>query len=70
MTLSRSEHLRAPMNRVATLREQAAVLRKLAESFDVTTIKTELLALAERCDRLAEVAVAEIREPAKFSSSA
>ncbi len=41
------------MKRVATFREQASALRKLAESFDMPDIKEELLNLARRCDLLA-----------------
>jgi hypothetical protein len=41
------------MKRVEILKEQAVVLRTLAESFDVPSIKEDLLNLAERCDRLA-----------------
>ncbi|MGH7125582.1 MAG: hypothetical protein ACREFI_14500 [Stellaceae bacterium] len=35
------------------LREQASVLRALADSFDVATIRHQLLDLAARCDELA-----------------
>ena len=41
------------MERVATLREQASVLRALARSFDIAPIRDQLLDLAERCDALA-----------------
>ncbi len=41
------------MERVATLREQASVLRALARSFDIATIRNQLLDLASRCDALA-----------------
>ena len=41
------------MTRVGQLREQARVLRVLAASFDITSIRDELLALSERCDTLA-----------------
>ncbi len=41
------------MRRVEVLREQAAMLRTLADSFDAPEIKADLLALADRCDQLA-----------------
>ncbi len=41
------------MARVETLREQANLLRRLAESFEMPQIKEDLLNLAERCDQLA-----------------
>ena len=41
------------MERVATLREQASVLRALARSFDIAPIQNQLLDLAERCEELA-----------------
>ena len=58
------------MNRVDTLREQSAILRTLAESFDEPTIRADLLALAQRCERLAEVVIAKIPEGAKSSPPA
>ena len=42
------------VERVATLREQASVLRTLAGSFDIKTIRDQLLELAARCDGLAK----------------
>ena len=42
------------MERVATLREQASVLRALARSFDIAPIRVQLLDLAERCEMLAQ----------------
>jgi hypothetical protein len=41
------------MTRVGQLREQARVLRVLAASFDIASIRDELLALSERCETLA-----------------
>jgi hypothetical protein len=41
------------MTRVGQLREQARVLRVLAASFDIPSIREELQALSERCDTLA-----------------
>ena len=41
------------MERAATLREQSSVLRTLARSFDIKTIRDQLLDLATRCDLLA-----------------
>ena len=35
------------------LREQAAILRRLAESFDIPALKADLLRLADRCEELA-----------------
>ncbi len=42
------------MERVATLREQASVLRALARSFDIAPIRNQLSDLADRCEELAE----------------
>ena len=56
------------MNRVDTLREQAAILRKLAESFDDATMRADLLGLAERCEQLAQVAATKLTEQATKSS--
>ena len=41
------------MDRIATLREQAAVLRALASSFDIERIRGQLLDLAAQVDELA-----------------
>jgi hypothetical protein len=41
------------MTRVGQLREQARILRTLAGSFDIPSIKEQLLALAARCEDLA-----------------
>jgi len=41
------------MQRVETLRDQANLLRRLAESFELPQIKEDLLHLAARCDELA-----------------
>jgi hypothetical protein len=38
------------MERIAQLREQAAILRMLANSFDIPNIRDKLLDLAERCE--------------------
>jgi hypothetical protein len=40
--------------RAATLREQAQLLRSLADGFDIPTIRDQLLDLAARCDALAK----------------
>ena len=50
------------MKRVEALREHAKGLRALAEGFDGTQIKEELLFLAERCDRLALIVASEISD--------
>jgi len=42
------------MERVSTLREQSSVLRTLASTFDIQTIRDQLLDLATRCDMLAK----------------
>jgi hypothetical protein len=42
------------MNKLALLKEQAKVLRALAASFDMPSIRDQLLALAEKCEALAE----------------
>ena len=49
------------MTRVETLREQASVLRTLADSFDDEAIRSELLRVAERCQELADRIAATIR---------
>ncbi len=38
---------------VAELREQAMILRGLAETFDIVGIRSQLLALARQCEALA-----------------
>lgn len=43
------------MTRVETLREQAAVLRALARSFNEGTIRGDLLGLADQCEELGRV---------------
>ena len=51
------------MERVKTLREQAQILRTLAQSLeDAPTLSRDLSALAKRCDELADEAEREIRE--------
>ena len=42
------------MERIAVLREQAAILRALANSFNDLTIREQLLDLAARCDETAK----------------
>jgi hypothetical protein len=42
------------MERIVVLREQAALLRTLAFSFDIQEIQDQLLDLAARCDELAK----------------
>jgi len=42
------------MERIASLREQESVLRTLAGSFDIQTIRDQLVDLASRCDMLAK----------------
>lgn len=42
------------MERIVVLREQAAVLRALAGSFDIDSIRRQLLDLASRVDELAK----------------
>ena len=44
------------MGRPVHLREQAKVLRTLADSFDIAAIRDELLYLATRCEALALLA--------------
>jgi hypothetical protein len=41
------------MDRMLVLREQAKILRALAETFDTPRIQDQLLAIAKRCDALA-----------------
>ena len=50
------------MHRVQTLKEQADLLRRLADSFEMPRIKEDLLNLAERCDQLAAKAARELAE--------
>jgi hypothetical protein len=42
------------MNKLESLKEQAKVLRMLAASFDMPDIRDQLLAMAEKCEALAE----------------
>ena len=42
------------MERIELLREQAAILRSLAHSFDVQTIREQLLDVAGHCEELAK----------------
>jgi hypothetical protein len=41
------------MQRAEVLREQAELLRKLAESFELPEIRQDLFNLADRCEQLA-----------------
>jgi hypothetical protein len=50
------------MKRVQILQEQSVLLRKMAESFDDPTMKSDLLNLAEQCDRLAAAAARKISD--------
>ena len=55
------------------LREQAAIMRRLADSFDVPAIRAALLDLAQRCEEMAVEMAAEIsrlRTPTKGPPSA
>lgn len=52
------------MTRVETLREQAGILRALAESFDDEVIRGDLLRVAERCDDLANRIAAALQREA------
>jgi len=56
------------MTRRDRLREQAEILRNLASSFDIPTIREELLALAKKCEALAEAAAGAISEEAQKQS--
>lgn len=47
------------MTRVETFREQASILRTLAKSFELPTLRGDLIALAKRCEALAEEAERE-----------
>ena len=42
------------MERRSSLREQAAILRGVADSQDLEILRTELLALAKKCEALAK----------------
>jgi len=42
------------MRRITILREQTSILRSLANSFDVLSIRNQLLDLAARCDEMAK----------------
>jgi hypothetical protein len=42
------------MTKIKTLRDQARVLRTLADSFDIAEIRERLLDLARQCDALAQ----------------
>ncbi len=46
------------MTRIAVLREQVAVLRALADSFNAADIRDQLLDLAMRCDDMAKALAA------------
>jgi hypothetical protein len=50
------------MTRVKTLREQAGVLRSLANSFDDIAIRRDLTNLAQQCEELAAQLEQRIRE--------
>ena len=61
------------MPRVEVLREQAQLLRNLAESFEMPEIRQDLFRLADRCEQLAakltrELAERRIRPPGGASS--
>lgn len=43
------------MERAHYLREQGALLRGIARTFDIRSIRDRLLALAEECDQLARL---------------
>lgn len=49
------------MTRVETLREQASVLRTLANSFNDELIRSDLVRVAERCEELANRIAATIQ---------
>lgn len=42
------------MERITRLREQAAILRSLASSFDIETIRRQLVDIATHCELLAK----------------
>ena len=50
------------MPRVEVLREQAQLLRNLAESFEVPEIRQDLFNLADRCERLAATVERKLAE--------
>jgi hypothetical protein len=50
------------VQRANTLRDQAKLMCRLAESFDAPQIKEDLLNLAERCDLLATRVARELAE--------
>jgi hypothetical protein len=50
------------MPRVEVLREQAQLLRKLAESFEMPEIRQDLSKLADRCEQLAAKLTRELGE--------
>ena len=51
------------MQRVQVLKEQAAILRSLARSFEaVPALREDLLRLGERCEQLAADVEREIRD--------
>ena len=56
------------MERIAILHEQAAVLRALASSFEVETMRDQLLDLAARCEEMAK-SLEENRRTAGLKSS-
>jgi hypothetical protein len=53
------------MQRVTVLREQAALMRRLAESFDGEQIRQDLLNLAEKCEALAASVARKLDEKHK-----
>ena len=50
------------MPRIELLREQAQLLRKLAESFEMPEIRQDLFNLADRCEQLAAKLARELAE--------
>lgn len=50
------------MTRVETLREQASILRTLAESFNDAVIRGDLLRVADRCEDLATRIAAALQQ--------
>ena len=53
------------MQRATVLREQAALMRRLAEGFDGPQIRQDLLNLAEKCEALAARVAGELDETQK-----